>query len=108
VAKNRFDVTSDSPIILSFSARDRSDTPVSLTFPIKASIYDEVDDRLIASGVTFSTEKSTLPEIYRQDIGVYRYSFQDASGRINESTIAITTGTLHHADIEPISTQIVK
>jgi hypothetical protein len=74
------DTTMTGDIGLEFSTRRTStDEILSSSPPYTLSLHDDVDGSLIVSGITVSSARWSLPEQYRNTIGVYRIRATDST-----------------------------
>ena len=97
------------PVNITFTPRKWSSGDIlPQAWPYRIDIYDDATSTLIQSGITSATSPYTLPAVYMNDIGVYRFIATDADGRTGETTLAVRSGPVARMEFTPISSTLAK
>ncbi len=76
--------------------------------PYTLDIYDDATNVLVQSGIRINSSVYVFPDIYKNEIGVYRIIATDADGRTGEVTIAIRSGPVARMEFTPVSSTLAK
>jgi hypothetical protein len=102
------DTTSTGTLNLIFTPKRGTGETISSQWPYTLTIADDVDGRVLAQSIVITGETYTLPDSYRDEIGVYRLSVTDRSGRGGESTLAVRSGPVAKMEFHPLSSTLAR
>lgn len=98
--------TSSESVEIGLVSKSASGDILPPAYPYTLSIYDDISNTLIESGITVPTSTWILPQKYKQAVGVYRISAVDSLGRIGDSTLGVRSGPVARLEFRPISTTL--